>query len=161
MRLFVMTMLLVFPFASAATERSEEEILLIVQEHSPEQVRHLQRLKELDASRYARALHQINHRLDRREARQSQRRLELMTLRAEFNALAEAATTSDAAELEEIRAEMIAVANQHFDLKTQAQQESVQNLEQRIAELERQIAERNARRDELIDEQVAQALGEE
>ena len=161
MRILMMTLLFVFPLAASAVDRTEEEILSIVQEHSPEQLENLQRLKALDSRRYERALDRINQSLDRRDAHHSQRRLQLMTLRAEFNALGEAGAEAEGDEREEIRTEMVEIANQHFDIKMQAHQETIQNLQERIAALEGQIAERQEQRDELIDAQVARALGEE
>ncbi|MFT4975331.1 MAG: hypothetical protein ACI8S6_001218 [Myxococcota bacterium] len=153
--------LLIFSGTASAEDRSEAELLAAVQQYAPDRYERLIRLQERDPERYQEALQTVEALLIEREARQTEReeiRSELRERRRALLAAHDAASTD--AKRAEIRADLEALAIDQLALKADLQHQRLAAARTRLEQMEAELAEQEARREELAAEKVDALLRE-
>lgn len=140
----------------AVAPEKETELLEQVEALDPAQHQRLLALRDTDRASYLAALYQASRISDRarrdpayaeRIRQIAERDRELRTMAAGFAAL-------PAAEQAAARARMVALAGELLDLKQAERRLRVEELRARLEALEREIAERDRRRDAMVEEYV-------
>ncbi len=147
--------------ASLSISDDEEAALLeFVEEHAPDRIEQLQRLKRRDPARYARALQRIQRQAERVEDDpEAMARMErLQGLRHQIKALAIEHRSASDKDQKKLRKEMESLANQVFELRQEERRQRIEHIKAKLSEAEAEIADQDARRDAVIAEHLDRLL---
>ena len=135
---------------------NEESILERIKKRRPELYEELVEKKETDPKGYVRSLLRfVNMGKQRhRDPQLERRQRELRTLHRELGHLAEGFDGLSAAEQEDRRNEMEAMAQDLFDLKQSDRRAALEDLKRRLEVLETEISDRENTQDQIIEEHV-------
>ncbi len=141
---------------AAMRQEREQGLLERIREHAPERHKALLEMKQSSPKRYRRTLMGLGHVL--RDAEKDpaaiERFFEIADLHDDLRELAEGYGELSSREQSARRKEMEATALQLFELKQEKRQARLAQLEERLAELKDEIAQRARNTDELIGDYV-------
>ena len=165
------------PDESLATwaQDREDRLLSIVKEHAPERYTELTALRDTDPVAYVMALHEVA-RMARAEGAGAERPPgpgmgpasgaskpdqdpQIAALQAQIDTLATGYSALSAAEQKKRYVEIQALAGQVFDLRQAQRKRRLEEMKDRLAGLETEIADRESRRDQLIAQWLDKRLG--
>lgn len=151
------------PLSPALAERildREAEILGALEAHAPDRHARLLELKDQDPDAYlrhlARAGRTIQHLRQHPELREN--RMAQRDAKNELHELAETYKTVSRKEQEQIRAKMVEIGNDLFELKQEERRTKLAKIEAHLAELKAEIAEKEAGREDRINNFIDQMI---
>ena len=138
----------------------EAEILALVEASDPAMFSRLQELKAMDQQAYVVTLVRVSRRVERmRKDPEAQERFEtIRRLEDELRTMADAYGAMSSADQATHRAQMEATALALFDAKQAERRAQLADLEKKMGDLRDEIQERDAQRDDLIDDYLDQLL---
>jgi len=139
----------------------EEWLLELVEERSPERYEALLELKETNPERYQQALKRIGRMAHRGEERPESVKVmeEVRELQEEFREkVEEYESVSSKKEQKAIRAEMLVLAGEIFEIKQELRVQRLEQARARLTELEEEVQVRAENSEQMIEEYVDQAL---
>jgi len=167
MRTFFLTVALLVFSAVAAAETvayTEAELLMLVQQHTPERFERLMRLKDRDPARYEQALERIEAVMLEREDRKAERSAQATEMRQrKKDLLAAYEGARSERSRAEIRAEMEQLTLEHLQMKLALKQERLTAARARLEAMEAELAAKEAELENIAAEMVEaylQDLGE-
>lgn len=163
MHALILAGLLAFSTAALAdpTEHTEAELLLAVQAYAPERFERLMQLKDRDPEQYMAALETIEDLMLQKDARQSDRRAQLLSMRERKLSLLAAydAARSDR-ERAAVQADLEALALEHLQLKQELQQRRLEAARLRLEHMEAALEAQGQGLEETARQQVEALLKE-
>lgn len=132
----------------------ESEILEVVGEEAPERHAELKALKASDPEAYWRAMRRLGKVYTRHanDPETLQRQIRIRDLDLQLREKAKGFEALSPAEQKARRAEMEVTAGELFELKQAHRKTQLEHLQERITTLEEEIGDREARKEEIIDD---------
>jgi hypothetical protein len=148
------------PEFAARSARREAEMLDLVRQHDPAAYEELMRIREEDPGLYGFALQKAARTIRdaRADPEAAERMRKVRELEARIDELAEGYADLSGSEKKKRRAEVEKIAGELFDLKQTARREQLEDVRAKLAELEKEIAERDANRKQVIERFVDERL---
>lgn len=134
----------------------ETEILDAVRAEAPDRYSELAALKKSDPDAYWRAMKRLGkvYRRHANDPETLQRQIRIRDLDLQLREKAKGFEALSASEQKARRAEMETTAGELFELKQAHRKTQLEHLQERISTLEAEIGDREARKDEIIDDFV-------
>jgi plasmid stabilization system protein ParE len=154
------------PQPPALSEEQADKAMRWLKENDPDRAEKLARLREERPEMHAHVLResweQMNHlsRLKEHDPAEYERMMKQQKLERAAGALAEKIRRSEA---EEEREKLTAQLREHlaslFDMRETGREREVKEMERRLADLRKVLAERQSRKAEIIERRVGQMIG--
>jgi hypothetical protein len=145
------------------SQPTPEELLEKVRDHAPEKYEKLMELRRTDPDRFRQHMRKIRHSIGKWGMKDPEVREHMEKMRAatdSFREQAAAHATASAKDQADIRAALVEMADELFELRQEGRRLRVERAKAHIEELEEAIEERDKARDELIEEFVDEAVGD-
>ena len=137
---------------------SEAALLEAVEEYAPDRYQRLIELRETNPERYERALVTVAEKLQSKQQLKSDFNNQNMEMKGRLTELSAQHAQANEQEQARIRAEMVALNSELFDLQMEAKYLHLANIQARVERMETSLQKRETNRAEIINTSVDETL---